>query len=361
MTVTETKRTARRPPRSARRVGYVLGLAINLLLLWLVTVDPGWRFVPFLTEDFVAVLGLVIVSLLVGAAINLVYLAADPRWLKHLGEDAGGSDAHVDRGGPDAAGGRVAELQGGLVPVLLGAQQQQLAIPGIEVERQRGADGGRVEAGARGEVGVERLDGVDLVGHRVDEREGVDGVAAAHDGALVEVGGGPDVGAADVQQGGHRAEGCHLTGDGRQPFGASHVGRGDERSELVLEDGERGEKPVASRVVEGRERLVEHEVDVGDPLVEQRRTGDPDGPRIDQLGGDAVAGRPGEQLRADDPDEHERDHRDRGDGQHPPVRAHRVVGPARPLLAVALRRGEVAHGVSSSPAGAADAGDRSPW
>jgi hypothetical protein len=86
MTVTETKRTARRPPRSARRVGYVLGLAINLLLLWLVTVDPGWRFVPFLTEDFVAVLGLVIVSLLVGAAINLVYLAADPRWLKHLGE-----------------------------------------------------------------------------------------------------------------------------------------------------------------------------------------------------------------------------------------------------------------------------------
>jgi hypothetical protein len=86
MTVTERTRTPRRPPRSARRVGYVLGLAINLLLLWLVTVDPGWRFVPFLTEDFVAVLGLVIVSLLVGAAINLVYLAADPRWLKHLGE-----------------------------------------------------------------------------------------------------------------------------------------------------------------------------------------------------------------------------------------------------------------------------------
>jgi hypothetical protein len=86
MTVTETTRTARRPPRSARRVGYVFGLAINLLLLWLVTVEPGWRFVPFLTEDFVAVLGLVIVSLLVGAAINLVYLAADPRWLKHLGE-----------------------------------------------------------------------------------------------------------------------------------------------------------------------------------------------------------------------------------------------------------------------------------
>jgi hypothetical protein len=86
VTVTETARTTRRPPRSARRVGYVIGLVINLLLLWFVTVEPGWRFVPFLTEDFVEVVGLVIVSLLLGAAVNLVYLAADPRWLKHLGE-----------------------------------------------------------------------------------------------------------------------------------------------------------------------------------------------------------------------------------------------------------------------------------
>jgi hypothetical protein len=88
VTVTETTRTTRRAPRNARRVGYVLGLAINLLLLWLVTVEPGWRVVPILTEDFVQVVGLVIVSLLVGAAVNLVYLAADPPWLKHLGEAA---------------------------------------------------------------------------------------------------------------------------------------------------------------------------------------------------------------------------------------------------------------------------------
>jgi hypothetical protein len=76
----------RRAPRGARRAGYVLGAAINLLLLWLVTVHPGWRFVPVLTEDFVDVVGVVIASLLVGAAINLLYVAADPRWLKHLGE-----------------------------------------------------------------------------------------------------------------------------------------------------------------------------------------------------------------------------------------------------------------------------------
>jgi hypothetical protein len=86
VTVTETTRTSRRPPRGARRVGYLFGAAINLLLLWFVTVQPGWRWVPFLTEDFVEVVGLVIVSLLVGVAVNLLYLAADPRWFKYLGD-----------------------------------------------------------------------------------------------------------------------------------------------------------------------------------------------------------------------------------------------------------------------------------
>jgi hypothetical protein len=86
VTSTDTTPATRRPPRSARRVGYVLSAAINLLLLWLVTVSPGWRFVPTLTEDFVGVVGVVIASLLVGAAVNLVYVVADPRWLKHLGE-----------------------------------------------------------------------------------------------------------------------------------------------------------------------------------------------------------------------------------------------------------------------------------
>jgi hypothetical protein len=79
-------RSARRPPLAARRVGYLLGVAVNLLLLWFLTVQPGWRWLPFLTEDFVAVVGLVIVSLLVGATLDLLYVAFDPRWLRSLGE-----------------------------------------------------------------------------------------------------------------------------------------------------------------------------------------------------------------------------------------------------------------------------------
>jgi hypothetical protein len=69
-----------------RRVGYVVGAAVNALLVWLVNVEPGWRWLPFLREDFTAVLGWVNVSLAVGVMVNLVYVAADPLWLKRLGD-----------------------------------------------------------------------------------------------------------------------------------------------------------------------------------------------------------------------------------------------------------------------------------
>ncbi len=84
--VSEQRGAPPRPSRSVRRTGYVLAIAINLVLLWLVNVRPGWRALPVLTEDFVRVVWLVTVSLVVGVAVNLLYLAADPRWLKHLGE-----------------------------------------------------------------------------------------------------------------------------------------------------------------------------------------------------------------------------------------------------------------------------------
>jgi hypothetical protein len=74
-----------------RRAGYVIGLAVNLGLVWAVTVTPGWRWVPFLTEDFSAVVGFVLLSLLAGAAVNLLYLAFDPPWLKRLGDAATGA------------------------------------------------------------------------------------------------------------------------------------------------------------------------------------------------------------------------------------------------------------------------------
>jgi hypothetical protein len=93
---TSGRRSApRRPARNARRVGYTVAVVINLALLWAVNVTPGWRWIPVLTEDFSAIVGFVSISLLVGAGVNLLYLAVDPPWLRRLGDAVTGGVAVV--------------------------------------------------------------------------------------------------------------------------------------------------------------------------------------------------------------------------------------------------------------------------
>jgi hypothetical protein len=82
----DAERPPRRPPTAVRRAGYVVGAAVNALFLWLVNVEPGWRWFPFVSEDFTAVLGWVNVSLMVGVVVNVVYVVVDPPWLKRLGD-----------------------------------------------------------------------------------------------------------------------------------------------------------------------------------------------------------------------------------------------------------------------------------
>lgn len=72
--------------RGSRRVGYVVGAAVNAVLLYLVNVRPGWDAVPFLTEATPLVLGLVNASILVNLVANLVYVVADPPWLTAVGD-----------------------------------------------------------------------------------------------------------------------------------------------------------------------------------------------------------------------------------------------------------------------------------
>ena len=72
-------------PVPARRVGYVVGAAVDGVLLYLTNVAPGWRAVPFLTDDFTRVLGLVNLSLLAGLVANLLYVMYDRRWFRDLG------------------------------------------------------------------------------------------------------------------------------------------------------------------------------------------------------------------------------------------------------------------------------------
>ena len=72
--------------RAARSVGYTVAAVVNTVLLFLVNVRPGWRSVPFLTEDTSRVLLLVNLSLMAGVVTNLTYVIHDaPRW-KALGD-----------------------------------------------------------------------------------------------------------------------------------------------------------------------------------------------------------------------------------------------------------------------------------
>jgi hypothetical protein len=84
--ITTAPETKRRASPAARRVGYLMAVGINVLLLWLLLVQPGWRWLGFLTASFTAVLGWVVMSLLAGVVVNLALVAYDPPWVRRLGD-----------------------------------------------------------------------------------------------------------------------------------------------------------------------------------------------------------------------------------------------------------------------------------
>lgn len=74
-----------RPGTASRRAGYLISIAVNLAMLWLVNVRPGWSAVPFLTGATVRVLFLINTSLIVGVLVNALQVAHDPPWLVNVG------------------------------------------------------------------------------------------------------------------------------------------------------------------------------------------------------------------------------------------------------------------------------------
>lgn len=72
--------------RAARRAGYVVAVAVNVVLLWLVDVSPGWSALHFLTGAFTEVLPLLNLSLAATVAANLVYLVRDSRRVRAIGQ-----------------------------------------------------------------------------------------------------------------------------------------------------------------------------------------------------------------------------------------------------------------------------------
>lgn len=86
--VTMTSDSIRRRQRSgaSRRGGYLVSIAINGLLLYLLDAHPGWQSMSFLTPATAQVIGLVNLMLWAGIVANGVYVIADPAPVRAVGD-----------------------------------------------------------------------------------------------------------------------------------------------------------------------------------------------------------------------------------------------------------------------------------
>jgi hypothetical protein len=89
MTVAERPAAISRSTPTVRRIGYALAVVVNLGILLLTVVWPGWEAVPFLTPATAEVIPLFVASLSVGMAVNVINLIVDSRVVWSLGEIVG--------------------------------------------------------------------------------------------------------------------------------------------------------------------------------------------------------------------------------------------------------------------------------
>lgn len=85
MTITR-EHPVRTPGTAARRAGYLVAILVNAALLWLVNVSPGWQALPFLTNDLTEALPAVNAAMVIGIVADVVYIGADPPWLRAVGD-----------------------------------------------------------------------------------------------------------------------------------------------------------------------------------------------------------------------------------------------------------------------------------
>jgi hypothetical protein len=71
--------------KASDRSSYVAAIIVNAALIYLLNHLLEWDLLPFLTNDFVSVRGLIRLSLFVAIALNVVFLAFDPPWFRSVG------------------------------------------------------------------------------------------------------------------------------------------------------------------------------------------------------------------------------------------------------------------------------------
>ncbi len=72
--------------RTGRRFGYTVAIAVNIGLIYVVQNLLEWDWVPFLTNDFERLVGIVTFSLVASSVVNLLWIAFDKAWFKSLGQ-----------------------------------------------------------------------------------------------------------------------------------------------------------------------------------------------------------------------------------------------------------------------------------
>ena len=77
MTVTRPTPMTATTSGVARRSGYVIAIAVNVVMLYVVNNLLAWDILPFLTDDFGRVLWLIDISLLATIMVNLIYVEYD--------------------------------------------------------------------------------------------------------------------------------------------------------------------------------------------------------------------------------------------------------------------------------------------
>ena len=83
---TKTKDRSPEIAQSARRVGYVISIAINVAMLIVVQNLLAWGWLPFLTAEFAEVVPWISLSLIASIVVNVVYQLDDSQIVKPVGQ-----------------------------------------------------------------------------------------------------------------------------------------------------------------------------------------------------------------------------------------------------------------------------------
>ena len=78
--------TMPRMAREARRLGYSIAAAANIVMIWVVHNILGWDVFGWLTAEFDLLLPWLTVSFVIGALLNLIYVAEDSVPIKSPGQ-----------------------------------------------------------------------------------------------------------------------------------------------------------------------------------------------------------------------------------------------------------------------------------